>query len=98
VVRQGEVYDHSIADRRYRVLVVSADAHNEVRTPWVATIRHGTVDAPPYLVSLLDADPFGGVVDIDRLARIAPGGEPIGMLTGATMQRVRESIYTLFAG
>jgi hypothetical protein len=98
VVRQGEVYDHAIGDRRYRILVVSADAHNEVRTPWVTPIRHGAVDAPPYLVSLVDADPFGGVVDVDRLSRIAPEGEPIGILTGATIQRVRESIYTLFAG
>jgi mRNA-degrading endonuclease toxin of MazEF toxin-antitoxin module len=98
VVRQGEVYNHAIADRRYRVLVVSADAHNEVRTPWVVPIRHGTADAPPYLVSLVDADPFGGVIDIDRMARIAPEGTAIGILTGATMQRVRESINTLFAG
>jgi PemK-like, MazF-like toxin of type II toxin-antitoxin system len=98
VVRQGEVYDHAIADRRYRVLVVSADAHNEVRTPWVVPLRHGPVDAPPYLVALMDADPFGGAVDVDRMARIAPEGEPIGILTGATMQRVRESIYMLFAG
>jgi len=97
-VRQGEIYNHAIGDRRYRVLVVSTDAHNEVRTPWVIPVRHGTMDAPPYLVALVDADPLGGSADIDRLARIAPTGPPIGMITGATMQRIREAIYTLFAG
>jgi len=96
-VRQGEVYDHAIGASRYRLLVVSADAHNRVRTPWVVPIRHGTLDAPPYLVALLDADPFGGSADIDRLDRVPVTGEAIGILTGATVQRVREAIGTLFA-
>jgi len=97
LVRQGEVYDYAIGTSRYRLLVVSADGHNEVRTPWVVPIRHGTLDAPPYLVALLDADPLGGSADIERLDRAAVTGEPICLVTGATMQRVREAITTLFA-
>jgi mRNA-degrading endonuclease toxin of MazEF toxin-antitoxin module len=98
VVRQGEIYGHVIAGSRYTVLVVSTDAHNEVRTPWVVPIRRGTMDAPPYLVALIDPDPLGGSADVDRLARISPGGTPIGIITGATMQRIREAIHTLYAG
>jgi mRNA interferase MazF len=80
------------------VAETKGDAHNEVRTPWAVPIRHGTLDAPPYLVALADPDPLGGSVDVDRLSRVAPTGQPIGIVSGATMQRVREAIYTLFAG
>jgi hypothetical protein len=66
--------------------------------PWVVPIRHGTMDAPPYLVALVDADPLGGSADIDRLDRAPMGGQPLGIATGATMQRVREAIYAVFAG
>jgi hypothetical protein len=97
-VRQGEVYDHTIGGARFRVLVASSDTHNATRVPWVAPIRHGRVDIPPYLVALVDADPLGGAVDLDRLRRATPTGEPVGLLTGATTQRVREAIYALFAG
>lgn len=97
VVRQGEIYDRTVADRRYRVLVVSADAHNDVRVPWVVPIRHGQVDAPPYLVALVDADPVGGTADLDRLDRVRPTGDPVGIVTGATMRRVGEAITIVFA-
>jgi len=96
VVRQGEVYDYEAGGQRYRVLVVSADAHNEVRTPWVVPVRRGSMDAPPYLVALVDADPVGGTADLDRLDRAPVSGAPVGIVTGATMQRVREALRTLF--
>jgi hypothetical protein len=96
-VRQGEVYDYSVRGERYRVLVVSTDVHNEVRLPWIVPIRRRAVDAPPYLVALRDQDPVGGSADVDRLDRAPLDGEPVGMITGATMQRVREAIHTLFA-
>jgi hypothetical protein len=98
VVSQGEIYEHEVAGARYRVLVVSADTHNITRTPWVAPIRHGRADIPPYLVGLHDADPLGGAVDLDRLRRATPNGGLIGLVTGATMNRVRESIAAVFAG
>jgi hypothetical protein len=98
VVNQGEIYEHAVNDARYRVLVVSADMHNITRTPWIAPIRHGRADIPPYLVALNDADPLGGAVDLDRLRRASPNGELLGLVTGATMNRVRESIAAVFAG
>ena len=97
VVRQGEIYDCTIADRRYRVLVVSGDAHNAVRLPWVVPIRHGKLDAPPYLVALVDADPVGGTADVERLDRMPLSGELLGMVTGATMQRIRQALAMVFA-
>ncbi|MGH3729724.1 MAG: type II toxin-antitoxin system PemK/MazF family toxin [Micromonosporaceae bacterium] len=96
-MKQGEIYDCTVGDRRYRVLVVSADAHNDVRVPWVVPIRHGRMNAPPYLVTLLDADPVGGTADVDRLDRVRLTGEPVGIVTGATMQRVREAVGMVFA-
>jgi len=78
--------------------VVSGDAHNKTHTPWVVPIRHGSLDAPPYRIALVDADPLGGSVDIERLTRTWPCGEPVGIVTGATMQRVREAIQALFDG
>jgi mRNA-degrading endonuclease toxin of MazEF toxin-antitoxin module len=99
VVNQGEVYDHVVAGSRYRVAVVSSDAHNATGKPaWIAPVRHGRIDAPPYLVALADTDPLGGALDIDRMIRATPAGESIGLLTGATVDRVRQAIYTLFAG
>jgi hypothetical protein len=96
-VRQGEIYNHAVNGSRFRVLVVSSDTHNITRTPWVAPIRHGTADIPPYLVALVDADPFGGAVDLDRLRRADPTGAPLGLITGASMNRVRGAIAAVFA-
>lgn len=97
-MRQGEIYDHVISGSRFRVLVVSSDAHNGTRVPWLAPIRRGAADIPPYLVALVDADPLGGTIDLDRLRRASPIGDPAGMVTGATMNRVRDAIRTMFAG
>ena len=98
MVNQGEIYDHTLAGSRYRIAVVSSDAHNATGRPaWIAPIRHGGIDAPPYLVAMADTDPLGGAIDIDRMIRDTPTGKPIGLLTGATMHRIRQAIHTLFA-
>lgn len=98
-MRQGAIHEHTIGASRYRVAVVSSDAHNDTgKTPWIVPIRHGAVDAPPYLVALADPDPLSGVLDIDRMIRALPNGNEIGTLTGATTTRLRNAIYTLYAG
>jgi mRNA interferase MazF len=97
VVNQGEIYEHDVNGVRFRVLVVSSDGHNQARTPWVAPIRHGRSDIPPYLVALHDADPLGGAVDLDRLRRAMPTGQSLGLVTGATMNRVREAITAVLS-
>jgi mRNA-degrading endonuclease toxin of MazEF toxin-antitoxin module len=97
-VRQGGIYEHAVGTSRYRMVVVSSDAHNATgKTPWLVPVRHGAIDAPPYLVALADTDPLGGTLDIDHMTRALPNGDEIGILTGATMTRLREAIYTLFA-
>jgi len=95
-VRQGEVYDFDAGGSRFRVLVVSSDAHNAVRQPWIAPVRHGAHDAPPYLVTLHDTDPLGGCVDLDRMGRGTPAGQALGTITGATMSRVRDAVAMVF--
>jgi mRNA-degrading endonuclease toxin of MazEF toxin-antitoxin module len=97
MVRQGEVYELSIQGSRFRGLVVSNDAHNEARVAWVAPIRHGRADIPPYLIALHDTDPLGGAVDLDLMRRFAPSGEPVGTITGATLARVLAAISTVFS-
>jgi hypothetical protein len=98
VVDQGEVYDLEVAAAHYRVIVVSSSVHNAVFVPWVVPIRRGHRDAWPYAVPLVDPDPLGGTADMNRLSRAQVGGQPLGMVTGATMQRLREAIAALFAG
>jgi hypothetical protein len=98
LVNQGELYEHDVNGSRFRVLVVSSDSHNLTRTPWVAPIRRGRADIPPYLVALHDADPLGGAVDLDRLRRAEPNGPPLGLITGSTMNRVREAVSAFFTG
>jgi len=39
----------------------------------------------------------GGTADLDRLDRVRPTGDPVGIVTGATMQRVREAVTLVFA-
>lgn len=98
MVRQGEFYDVELRGHRYRVLVVSSDAHNAVGMPWVVPVRHRAVDAPPYLVALSEADPLSGTADIGRLTQIRVSGDPIGLVAGATMDRIRNAINDIFAG
>lgn len=98
MVRQGEFYDHLVRGHRYRVLVVSSDAHNAVATPWVVPLRRRAVDAPPYLIALADTDPLGGTADVGRLDQVHIEGEPIGLISGVTMERIRSAIHDIFAG
>jgi hypothetical protein len=98
VVEQGEVHDLEVGGTHYRVIVVSTNVHNAVMVPWVVPVRHGVLDAPPYAVPLVDPDPLGGTADINRLARAQPTGTQLGIITGATMNRIREAIATIFAG
>ena len=98
-IAQGEVFEVQIGKARHRVVVVSNDVHNTVFVPWVVPIRHGRREAWPYAVPLVDADPFGGTADVSRLlTRLRVTGQPLGMITGATMQRLREAIAAVIAG
>lgn len=89
-------------DLRYRVVVLSADAHND--RPGAAPIcapivrQRGITDLPPFAVPLVEADPLSGVVVVNRLRRIptSAGAERIGMVTGASMVRLDTALRNLF--
>jgi len=102
-VNQGEIW--TMGDRgnlRYRVVVLSGDAHNDrpSAAPFCAPVvrQRGTTALPPFVVPLAEADPLSGVVVVNRMRRMkaSAGAERIGMVTGASMARLREAVRDLF--
>jgi mRNA interferase MazF len=102
-VKRGEIW--TVGDRsdlRYRVLVLSTDAHNDrtSASPFCAPIVRwrGETDLPPFAVPLAEQDPMTGVVVVNRMRRLpaSVGAERIGMITGASMARLNEALRDLF--
>jgi mRNA interferase MazF len=102
-VKRGEIW--TIGDRgslRYRVVVLSAEAHNgrPSAAPFCAPIvrQRGTSDLPPFVVPLAETDPLSGVVVVNRMRRLraSSGAERLGMVTGASMARLRDALRDLF--
>ncbi len=93
MIRQGEVYTYG----RGRIVVLSNEEVNETY-PIAAPLGRGTQDLPPFMVALADQDPIAGTVHVGRLAFCDPTllEKPAGLLTGATMSRILESVHTLF--
>ncbi len=101
VAHQGEVRELRLGQHRYRVVVVSSDAYNVAEPAvLVAPLRRRAADVPPYLIAMADQDPVGGTVDVGLLAHVEQPalGEVVGILTGATMARVRDALHVLFQG
>lgn len=98
MIRQGEIRDYSLRSGRGRVVVVSRDEVSNGAHPIVVPIQRGTDDIPPFLVALADQDPMAGTVNVAKLAFANPDalGEPIGLVTGDTWQRLREAVVGLF--
>jgi mRNA-degrading endonuclease toxin of MazEF toxin-antitoxin module len=101
-VRQGEIrawLDDTGRDTGMRVLVVSGDEVNEDIHPIVVPLRRGRDDYPPYLVSLAEQDPVAGTANVAQLGFELERqlGEVIGIVTGATMERIRQAIQELIA-
>jgi mRNA interferase MazF len=102
-LNRGEIW--TIGDRsdlRYRVVVLSGDAHNDrpSAAPFCAPIvrQRGSTDLPPFVVPLAETDPLAGVVVVNRMRRLpaAAGAERVGMVTGASMARLSEAMRDLF--
>lgn len=94
VPRRGEVYQW--AGRT--VVVISGDNHNSLLDPWVLALSRG-LRGSAYAVDLDDTDPFGGRVIIHPVM-IVPQVEltrPLGMLTGATLDRVKNAVISLIS-
>jgi mRNA interferase MazF len=102
-VKRGEVWTiGDRADLRYRVVVLSADAHNDRANaaPYCAPVvrQRGATDLPPFAVPLSETDPVSGVVVVNRMRRLpaATGAERLGMVTGASMARLDSALRDLF--
>jgi mRNA interferase MazF len=102
-MRRGEVWTVGDPDDlRYRVVVLSADAHNDRShaAPFCAPIvrRQGGSDLPPFAVPLGEMDPLTGVVVVSRIRRIpaSAGAQRLGMVTGASMARLEQALRDLF--
>jgi mRNA interferase MazF len=102
-VKRGEIW--TVGDRsdlRYRVLVLSADTHNDRpnAAPICAPIvrLRGATGLPPYAVPLAEQDPMTGVVVLNRMRRLpaSVGAERIGMVTGSSMARLSDALRHLF--
>lgn len=93
-MRQGEVYDLAIAGSRFRVVVISADHHIATGHPPLCAplLRRSVSDIElrPYVVALTDADSIAGVVQVGKMTAIAIPSDvmPVGMVSGASMQRI----------
>ncbi|HEU4349378.1 MAG TPA: type II toxin-antitoxin system PemK/MazF family toxin [Actinoplanes sp.] len=102
-MRRGEIWTiGSRTDLRYRVLVLSADSYNERSSaaPYCAPIvrLRGAAGLPPYAIALTEQDPITGIVVVNRMRRLpaSVGAELIGMVTGASMDRVAKAVRDLF--
>lgn len=101
-MNRGEIWTIGVrGDLRYRVVVLSGDAHNDRpnSSPFCAPIvRQRGTDLPPFVVPLAEADPVSGVVVINRMRRLraSAGAERIGMVTGASMARLSAALRDLF--
>lgn len=89
------------ADLRYRVVVLSSEAHNDRANaaPFCApVVRHRGGSLPPFAIALAETDPISGVVVLNRMRRLpaAIGAERLGLLTGVSMARISASLRELF--
>jgi mRNA-degrading endonuclease toxin of MazEF toxin-antitoxin module len=101
VVRQGEVYGLALRTGRFRAVVVSADHHIATGdAPLCAPLLRQSVISPslyPYVVPLTDADSVAGVVLVGKVTAltIPDDAEPVGMISGASLQRVVAAVCDL---
>ena len=103
-LKQGEVWTiGQRADLRYRVVVLSSEAHNDrpAAAPFCAPVvrqRGDPGDLPPFAIALAETDPISGIIVLSRMRRLPPtvGAERLGLLTGATMARLAIALRTLF--
>ncbi|SDZ45352.1 mRNA interferase MazF [Asanoa ishikariensis] len=103
-LKQGEVWTiGQRADLRYRVVVLSSEAHNDrpSAAPFCAPVvrqRGSADDLPPFAIALAETDPISGVVVLNRMRRLPAsiGAERLGLLTGASMAKINASLRELF--
>lgn len=99
-IRQGEIRPLQTPfglDAGIRMIVVSNDDVNESAQPIVVPIVRGRQDLPPYLIQLAEHDPHAGTVSVAQIGSVPAQylREPIGLVSGSTMERIREAITEL---
>ncbi|GAA3455925.1 hypothetical protein GCM10018962_77590 [Dactylosporangium matsuzakiense] len=90
---QGEVREWRSPAGPLRVLVLSPETYSATGWPVCAVIvRAG--EGSPYVVPLADPDPIGGRIVLGTIAAIpaAELGDSVGMVTGATWDRVQRGL------
>ncbi|WP_205326933.1 type II toxin-antitoxin system PemK/MazF family toxin [Glycomyces sp. YM15] len=96
--RKGEVRLHQPTGQP--ICVVSADGHNFApRTGMIMVAPiHATAGPAPVTVPLTQSDPVAGFVHVDGMDQVEVDelGEPIGMLVGASVERVERAITIFF--
>lgn len=95
-IRQGEIHELSSG---LRVIVISSDRANQDGRPIAVPIIRGRHDLPPYLIEFADIDPHAGSIAVADMGWIPPDrlGKVVGIVTGATMERIREAVNELIA-
>lgn len=103
MIRHGEIRPYAPAARVMRqrfVVVVSVNEYNARDGARPVCMDIETVREPRVGVALADADPTelkGAAVSVSSLAERDPAwlGEPIGMISGATLAAVHDRLATL---
>lgn len=97
-MNQGDLMSMVAGAEQRTVLVVSNDSYNQATgVPLVMRVVR-TGPPSPYLVPMGDPDPIGGRVVVGSVGPVA--GEHLrnlqGVITGATLERVRAAMRLLF--
>lgn len=98
-MNRGEVWTIGDSKTRWRVVVLSSDDYNSAGWAYcVPIVRRPTGDLPPYAVPLAEPDPMSGIALTSTIEHIpAPAGlDRVGMLTGATLARIENTLRDLF--
>jgi mRNA-degrading endonuclease toxin of MazEF toxin-antitoxin module len=97
VVTRGQIWSYVQGSRRYRVLIISSDEHNEQPgiLPWALRIDRDVAPVDSQLlVRLGDDDPFTGTVAIPAVVRIDPSAlrDDLGFAAESTMIAVERGL------
>jgi mRNA interferase MazF len=101
-VNRGEVWDVAVDEqgRTLRTVVVSGEAWNDGGTAQcVQLVRaHNVPEIIPYIVLTGESDPVTGALDMGWLSPIPTDAfvEQHGMLTGASLAKVSDSLRDIY--
>jgi len=101
-MRRGEIWDVATdpTGTTIRVAVLSGQAWNEGGSAQcVLLVRgHGVREVLPYIVATAETDPVTGILDMGWLSPVPTDAavEYLGMLTGATLAKIADSLRRIY--